>query len=167
MLTLTFAVFFSAHPVMATSLDNQDLAFVFGSENVAAEIKVLSKQEMMETEGAVFGFIVRFGKAIWNFIRPAVVAAPKNAGYGAITGSASYFGGSLVNDNWTLRGQLAAAGGGAVGGALSPNKWAGIGGAVIGGATGAYLNSDPSQNDSRNFGRDIGFYCGMCRNSLH
>ncbi len=79
--TFAFAVFFSTHPAMATSLDNQDLAFAFGSENVAAEIEVLSKQEMVETEGAVFGFIVRFGKAIWNFFRPAAVAAPKNAGY--------------------------------------------------------------------------------------
>ena len=163
-LILAFAVIFGAHSAVATSLDNRDLAFAFGSEGIATEMQMLSEQEMVETEGAFFGLIVRFGKAIWNFIRPAVVAAPKNAGYGAVTGSASYLGGSLVNDNWTLRGQLAAAGGGAVGGALSPNKWTGVGGAVAGGAMGAYLNSPPSQNNSRNFGRDIGFYCGMCRN---
>ena len=160
-LILAFAVIFGTHSAVATSLDNRDLAFAFGSEEMGSEMQMLSEQEMVETEGAFFGLIVRFGKAVWNFFRPAVIS---NTAYGAATGSASYLGGSLVNDNWTLRGQLAAAGGGAVGGALSPNRWAGIGGAAVGGGTGAYLNSPPSQNNSRNFGRDIGFYCGMCRN---
>ncbi len=163
-LILAFAVIFSSQSVMATSLDNQDMAFAFGSEGIASEMLALSQQEMEETEGALWPLLARFGRAIWNFVRPAAAPIPRNAAYGATTGSISYAASSIPNDNWTLRGQLGAAGGGATSGVFRNGGFAGIVGAGAGGFVGGQLSSPPSRNNSRNFGRDIGFYCGACRN---
>ncbi len=118
--TFAFAVFFSTHPAMATFLDNQDLAFAFGSENVAAEIEVLSKQEMVETEGERFIFGVP-GAAVGGTIYTGSIL------YKSWDSSINYgFNSNTLNnfiDNWSVNDFLWATGSGFVGSTYSTNMF--------------------------------------------
>ena len=100
-LILAFAVIFSAHSAMATSLDNRDLAFAFGSEEMGSEMQMLSEQEMVETEGR------------W-WMLPVI-------GYtlgGGIAGTAAYLW-STPSTNWSVSGAGRAFGSGATAGFYS------------------------------------------------
>lgn len=83
----------------------------------------LSEQEMVETEGKVW---------------PWLIATGVRAGYGAVGGFSTYWGGYSATGQWGSYKLLSAVGGGAVGGVLG---WNPITAATIGAGTGGFASS--------------------------
>ena len=106
------------------NISDSDISAVFNESTTSNVIvaSALSLQEMEETEGA-----------IW----PWVVATGVRAGYGAVGGASSYIGGWVTSGSkWNNRDFGKSIAGGAVGGTIGWNKWmsstigAGFGSAV-------------------------------------
>ena len=177
-LILALALFFGAQSAMAT-LDNQDMAFAFGAES-STDMAMLSEKEMVETEGAVF-----LGGAVTG-LGVYTVSTGIESWDGSIGSSLVNF-----TDNFSTSDALWATASGAVGGAYGQALFRGVGytgfaaqatapvftqvhirggafGAgfstfgVHGAATTSFNNGLSSMNNSSNFGRDFGSYCGSC-----
>ncbi|HEB57206.1 MAG TPA: hypothetical protein ENI98_13070 [Gammaproteobacteria bacterium] len=117
-LILAFAVIFSTHSAVATSLDNRDLAFAFGSEDIAPEMQMLSDQEMVETEGKNWVWAARFG-------------------WGALGGGVNYTVTNWGTDNWNLMGLAQSTFYGGVSGLFG---WNAASSATLGAGSNAALN---------------------------
>ncbi len=143
------------------SLDDQDMLFAFGAES-SIETMMLSEQEMMETEGALWGAVVSWGIRLWNASRPAAI--------GATTGAVNYtagWGASQYSDNPQSFSQpqfWSSTVGGAVGGPIG-SRWGtagNIGGGGLGSSVSGYFGNNNYGNNSTSFGQDVSSYCGSC-----
>ena len=177
----TLVFLFMVPSAFANPMSNQDLTLAFGSQIKPQQVAVLSQKEMDVTEGGIGPICIwladttiarvglSVGRAAWNTVSN-VFRSP--AATGAAAGAGSYLGTQLASGNKiTTAGTAGAIAGGLVGGPIGA-RLGGNSGAFTGGIVGGYTSQSAQsyiqkrtyRNNSNNFGRDIGSYCGMCRN---
>jgi len=122
-LSMLLAVF-AAQPVLASPLNNDDMAFAFGDSFAVSsdmgEMALLSEQEMKETEGEWWPVVYRIGGGLAGMYGAGYgyLAGGGRDPYGFLGSAAAGFGGGLWSPVTGYRSAFTAFGGGFTGGAI-------------------------------------------------